>query len=109
MPDPLGIQVGDPNPSLGFHTESQHQNVINLSGQDPAGFYSLIQTIGGAPLLNVPDSEYGEEIEYIQGIEKALSLYAQRISDAFNAGRIQSSSDIHCRQLKTIARLIKEV
>jgi uncharacterized protein (DUF1501 family) len=110
MPDPLGIQVGDPNPSLGFHTESQHQNVINLSGQDPAGFYSLIQTIGGAPLLNVPDSEYGEEIEYIQGIEKALSLYAQRISDAFNAGSNSVSTypdSTLAAQLKTIARLIK--
>ncbi len=110
MPDPLGIQVGDPNPSLGFHTESQHQNVINLSGQDPAGFYSLIQTIGGAPLLNVPDSEYGTEIEYIQGIENSLSQYAQRISDTFNAGSnaLSSYPDTNLAdQLKTIARLIK--
>lgn len=110
MPDPLGIQVGDPNPSLGFHTETQHQNVINLSGQDPAGFYSLIQSIGGAPLLNVPDSEYGEEIAYIQGIENSLSLYAQRISDAFNAGSNSVSSYPQvglADQLKTIARLIK--
>ncbi|MBV6438922.1 MAG: hypothetical protein EPGJADBJ_00550 [Saprospiraceae bacterium] len=109
MPDPLGIQVGDPNPSLGFHTETQHQNVLNLSGQDPAGFYSLIQTIGGAPLLNVPDSEYGEEIAYIQGIENSLSLYAQRITDAFNAGS-NSITDYPqvglADQLKTIARLI---
>src|SRR5690349_23187220 len=34
MPDPLGIQIGDPNPNLGFHTQTEHQNVINLSGQD---------------------------------------------------------------------------
>ena len=110
MPDPLGIQVGDPNPSLGFHTETQHQNMLNLSGQDPAGFYSLIQTIGGAPLLDVPDSEYGEEIAYIQGIEKSISLYAQRISDAFNAGTNANTNypDIDIAdQLKTIARLIK--
>ncbi len=110
MPDPLGIQVGDPNPSLGFHTDTQHQNMLNLSGQDPAGFYSLIQTIGGAPLLNVPDTEYGDEIEYIQGIENALSLYAQRISDAFNAGSNAIASYPQtglANQLKTIARLIK--
>jgi uncharacterized protein (DUF1501 family) len=110
MPDPLGIQVGDPNPSLGFHTDTQHQNVLNLSGQDPAGFYSLIQTIGGAPLLNVPDTEYGDEIQYIQGIENALSLYAQRISDAFNAGSNAIASYPQtglANQLKTIARLIK--
>ncbi|MBK8196475.1 MAG: DUF1501 domain-containing protein [Lewinellaceae bacterium] len=109
MPDPLGIQIGDPNPSLGFHTETQHQNVINLSGQDPAGFYSLIQTIGGAPLLNVPDTEYGEEIAYIQGVENSLSLYAQRISDTFNAGSnaLNDYPDTTlANQLKTIARLI---
>lgn len=109
MPDPLGIQIGDPNPSLGFHTETQHQNVINLSGQDPAGFYSLIQTIGGAPMLNVPDSEYGVEIAYIQGVENSLSQYAQRISDTFNAGSnaITYPQDNNlANQLKTIARLI---
>ncbi|MCW5923614.1 MAG: DUF1501 domain-containing protein [Saprospiraceae bacterium] len=109
MPDPLGIQVGDPNPSLGFHTETQHQNMLNLSGQDPAGFYSLIQSIGGAPLLNIPNSEYGEEIKYIQGVENSLSLYAQRISDAFNAGTNSISSYPQvglADQLKTIARLI---
>ncbi|MCB9354447.1 MAG: DUF1501 domain-containing protein [Lewinellaceae bacterium] len=109
MPDPLGIQIGDPNPSLGFHTETQHQNVINLSGQDPAGFYSLIQTIGGAPLLNVPNSDYGEEIAYIQGVENSLSLYSQRISDTFNAGSnaLNDYPDTTlANQLKTIARLI---
>lgn len=30
MLDPLGIQIGDSTPSLGFHTETEHQNVINL-------------------------------------------------------------------------------
>jgi len=109
MPDPLGIQIGDPNPSLGFHTESQHQNVINLSGQDPAGFYSLIQTIGGAPLVNVPNSDYGEEIAYIQGVESSLSQYSQRISATFNAGSnaLTNYPDTTlANQLKTIARLI---
>ncbi len=109
MPDPLGIQIGDPNPSLGFHTESQHQNVINLSGQDPAGFYSLIQTIGGAPLLNVPNSDYGEEIAYIQGVESSLSQYSQRISATFNAGSnalTDYPDTTLANQLKTIARLI---
>jgi uncharacterized protein (DUF1501 family) len=109
-PDPLGIQVGDPNPSLGFHTETEHQNVINLSGQDPAGFYSLIQTIGGAPLLNVPNSDYGTEIEYIMGVEQSVNDYAERISQVFNAGSNALNSypnNSLSNQLKTIARLIK--
>ena len=113
MPDPLGIQVGDPTTSLGFHTETEHQNVINLSGQDAAGFYSLIQTIGGAPILNVPDSEHGEELEFIMGIERSTSLYAQRISEVFNAGSnflttyTTTNPSRLSPQLQTVARLIK--
>lgn len=109
-PDPLGIQLGDSSPSLGFHTETEHQNVINLSGQDAAGFYSLIQTIGGAPLLNVPDSEYGDEIEYIQGVELSVNQYAERISAVFNAGSNSLTTypdSSLADQLRTIARLIK--
>ncbi len=107
---PLGIQIGDPNPSLGFHSETDHQNVINLYGQDPAGFYSLVQTIGGAPLPNVPDSEYGDELAYIMGVEKAVDEYSVYITDAFNAGSNAISAypqTTLAYQLKTVARLIK--
>ncbi len=109
MPDPLGIQVGDPNPSLGFHTETEHRIDINLSGQDPAGFYSLVQTIGGAPILDVPQTEHGEELEYIMSVEQSVSKYAKRISDTFNAGKnvgTYPNSNL-ANQLKTIARLIR--
>jgi len=113
MPDPLGIQIGDPTTSLGFHTETEHQNVINLSGQDAAGFYSLIQTIGGAPVANVPDSDHGEELDFIMGVEKSTSLYAQRISQVFNAGSnfltnyTTTNPSSLSSQLQTVARLIK--
>jgi len=113
MPDPLGIQVGDPTTSTGFHTETEHQNVLNLSGQDAAGFYSLIQTIGGAPILNVPDSEHGEELDYIMGVERSTSLYAQRVSEVFNAGSNflstyqTTNASRFAPQLQTVARLIK--
>ena len=107
---PLGIQVGDPNPSLGFHSETEHQNVINLYGQDPAGFYSLVQTIGGTPLAQVPDSEYGDELQYIMGVEKAVDEYSVYITQAFDAGSNAISNYPQTTlgyQLKTIARLIK--
>jgi uncharacterized protein (DUF1501 family) len=110
MVDPLGIQVGDPATSLGFHTDTEHQNVINLSGQDPSGFYSLIQTIGGAPIMNVPDSDHGDELEYIMGVERSINLYAQRITDVFNAGSNSISTyptGSLAAQLKTVARMIK--
>ncbi len=109
MKDPLGIQVGDPSPSLGFHTETEHQNVINLSGQDVSGFYSLIQTIGGLPPANLPDFEHGEEIEYIVSVERSVNLYAQRISEVFNAGSnaLTYPNTAFANQLKTVARLIR--
>jgi uncharacterized protein (DUF1501 family) len=107
---PLGIQIGDPYPSLGFHTATEHQNSINLFGQDPDGFYSLVQTIGGAPLPNVPDSEYGDELAYIMGIEDAVDQYSQYITQAFNAGSNALTNypdNSLADQLKTIARLVK--
>lgn len=107
---PLGIQIGDPYPSLGFHTETEHQNSINLYGQDPEGFYSLVQTIGGAPLLNVPASEYGDELRYIMGVEDSVDQYSQYITQAFDAGSnaITAYPDSGLAdQLKTVARLIK--
>ncbi len=110
MLDPLGIQVGDPATSLGFHTDTEHQNVINLSGQDPSGFFSLIQTIGGAPIVNVPDSDHGDELEYIMGVERSINLYAQRITEVFNAGSNSISTYPNsglAAQLKTVARMIK--
>lgn len=109
MPDPLGIQVGDPSPSLGFHTETEHQNAINLSGQDVSGFYSLVQTIGGLPPVNIPDFEHGEEIEFIMNVERSVNLYAQRISEVFNAGTNMGTypDTSLANQLKTVARLIR--
>jgi uncharacterized protein (DUF1501 family) len=107
---PLGIQIGDPNPSLGFHAETDHQNVINLYGQDPAGFYSLVQTIGGAPLPNLPASEYGDELRYIMGVEKAVDEYSVYITQAFDAGSNAITAypqTTLAYQLKTVARLIK--
>lgn len=110
MPDPLGIQVGDPNTSPGFHTEAQHLNAINLSGQDVSGFYSLIQTIGGAPITDVPDTEQGDELNYIMSVESSINKYAQRITQVFNAGSNAVSSypsTGFAYQLKTVARMIR--
>jgi len=109
MPDPLGMQVGDSNPSLGFHTDTDHQNVINLTGQDPAGFFSLIQTIGGAPIMNVPDTDHGQELDFIMAVEQSVNKYSQRITDVFNAGsNVGAYPDTGlANQLKTVARLIR--
>jgi uncharacterized protein (DUF1501 family) len=113
MPDPLGIQIGDPTPALGFHTDTEHQNMINLSGQDAAGFYSLIQTIGGAPIMNLPSTDQGAELDYIMGVEQSVDAYAARITQVFNNGSNSITTyptlngNSLGEQLKTIARMIK--
>ena len=110
MPDPLGLQLGETKPSLGFHTESEHAASINLTGQNPGGFFNLVSEIGGAPLSNVPVSDYGRELEYIMGVESNIGTYAQRITEVFNAGSNSASVTYPfyylADQLKTIARLI---
>ncbi|MCI4666614.1 MAG: DUF1501 domain-containing protein [Bacteroidia bacterium] len=108
MPDPLGIQLGDPKPSLGFHTDHEHGAGINLSGQDPSGFYSLISEIGGPPVSPVPNSEYGSELDFIMNMEASISKYAQRITEVFDNGTNMGTYPNHdlADQLKTVARLI---
>ena len=109
LPDPLGIQLGDKKPSLGFHTEGEHRMDINLSGQDPGGFYSLVQGIGGeAPAIDL-NTEHGREVQYILNVENSVNAYAQQISNVFNNGTNSSVTypDISIgNQLKTVARLL---
>jgi uncharacterized protein (DUF1501 family) len=109
MLDPLGIELGSPTSSLGFHTETEHKSSINLSGQDPAGFYSLVQTIGGAPITEVPDTDHGHELEYIMNVERSMDLYSQRITQVFGAGTNAKTypNNSFANQLKTIARMVK--
>jgi len=108
-PDPLGIQLGSSKPSLGFHTDDEHDPGINLSGQDLSGFYNVITEIGGAPLQTVPQSEHGDELQYIMNIENSVSNYAQRITDVFDAGSnvVDYPNWDLANQLKTVARLLQ--
>jgi len=44
---PLGIQLGSSENSLGFHGEIEHGMSLNINGQDPSGFYSVVNGLGG--------------------------------------------------------------
>ncbi|MFK7809031.1 MAG: DUF1501 domain-containing protein [Saprospiraceae bacterium] len=106
--DPLGIQLGSRRPSLGFHTNNVNTIAINLAGQDPSGYYSVVNEVGGAAISNVPSTEYGSRLEHIMGVESDASVYAQRISSVFdNGSNSVSYPNTHlANQLKTVARLI---
>ncbi len=107
--DPLGILLGQMI-NTGFHTPEEHRFEINLSGQDPGGFYSLISSIGGLPIPNIPNSEHGDMLNFIMNIENSVNVYAQRISNTFNTGSNSGSvtypdNDL-ADQLKTVARML---
>jgi uncharacterized protein (DUF1501 family) len=107
--DPLGIQLGSRKPSLGFHSEHEHKVDINLTGQDVSGYYNTISNIGNPIPPFVPETDHGENINFVNSTEIATNLYSERISTVFNAGSNQGVySDTNLSdQLKTVARLIK--
>ncbi len=105
---PLGVEIGSKSNSLGFHGESEHGLSININGQDPSGFYSLISGMAGEPPNNIPISDYGHELEYIIQTDALSNMYSEAISNSFNNGQNAVSypdTDIS-NQLKTVARLI---
>lgn len=105
---PLAVEIGSNKTSLGFHGEEAHGLSLNITGQDPAGFYSVLNGLGGIPPQDIPNSDYGKQLEYIKNIDSLSSSQAQSISGAFNHGKNEASypdTDLS-NQLKTVAKLI---
>lgn len=108
---PLGIQVGSNTTSLGFHGEIEHGLALNLSGQDSENFYSVLSGLAGEPPSNIPNSDYGVELQYIIDTDILSNQYSQVISAAFNNGTNSNTANYPdtnlADQLKTVARLIR--
>lgn len=105
---PLAVEIGSNKTSLGFHGEEAHGMSINITGQDPSGFYSVLSGLGGESPTNIPDSDFGDQLRYITDTDSLSNTYAQSISSAFDAGTNNVSypdTDL-ANQLKTVARLI---
>jgi uncharacterized protein (DUF1501 family) len=105
---PLAVEIGSNKTSLGFHAEEAHGLSLNITGQDPSGFYSVLNGLGGVPPQHLPDSDYGKQLEFINNTDSLSNTYANAISTAFNAGTNGASypdTDLS-NQLKTVARLI---
>ncbi|NHM08146.1 DUF1501 domain-containing protein [Flavobacterium sp. CYK-4] len=105
---PLGIQLGSSENSLGFHGETEHGMSLNINGQDPSGFYSIVNGLGGPAPSVIPDSEYGDLIQYILNNDTSTNTYAQTISTAFNSGTntVTYANNGLSNQLKTVAKFI---
>ena len=105
---PIGVEIGSKTSSLGFHGAQEHGLSLNIEGQDASGFYSVLSGLGGEAPLFIPNSHYGEELQYIIDNDQTTTIYSEAISNAFNNGSNNASyedSDLS-NQLKTVARLI---
>ncbi len=107
---PFAVQMGNVKNSLGFHGLQEHGMNMNITNQDAAGFYSVINGLGGEAPSNIPmDTDFGIELDYVVETDKLANVYAGAISDAFNNGSnsITYPDTNLSDQLKTVARLIK--
>ena len=82
------VQKLDP---WGFHGAQEHGLSINIEGQDASGFYSILSGLGGEAPSFIPNSHYGEELQYIIDNDQISTLYSEAISNAFNNGTNSSS------------------
>jgi len=109
-PDPIGIQLGDLKPSLGFHSTEEHGVSINLARQDPNGYFSLLNSLGGLPPETIPSGDYGEQLQFIVDEKANAEVYSERIADVFNAGANSAAvtypNTYLANQMKTVARLL---
>lgn len=107
-PFPLAVQIGSTKTSLGFHGDHEHGMSINLTGQDPAGYYTVLDALAGQSPEEIPNSDYGTELKFIADIDALSNQNAEAISNAFNSGTnavTYPNTDIS-NQLKTVAKLI---
>ncbi|MEW4923048.1 DUF1501 domain-containing protein [Algibacter sp. 2305UL17-15] len=105
---PLAVEIGSNKTSLGFHGEEAHGMSLNITGQDPAGFYNILNGLGGEPPANIPNSDFGDQLRFINNTDALSNTYAEAISSAFNNGQNDATypdTDL-ANQLKTVARLI---
>ena len=105
---PLAVQIGSKSIALDFIGSHNHGMAINITGQDPSGFYSVLSGLSGQAPQFFPNSHYGTELEYIVGVDNLSNQYSQYISNAFNNGAnsISYPDTNLADQLKTVAKLI---
>jgi uncharacterized protein (DUF1501 family) len=107
--DPLGMLFGRMN-NAGFHTHAEHSHEIVMSGRDSQDFYSIISSIAGEPITNIPGTEHGGMLSFMEGVATSLNVYSQRVQDTFangtNSSVVYPTTNLS-NQLKTVSRMLK--
>ena len=124
---PPGIQLGTTAPSLGFKGEINSALAMNLKGQDIENFYngtaSGLNGLSGvaAPSMGSLDTDYVNNLKFVNDIDLASNLYAGTITSKYLEGeRLEPANvkyeqpeykslrfDDLTNQLRTVARLIR--
>jgi uncharacterized protein (DUF1501 family) len=110
MPDPPCIEFGIGNGSILFNTSNGTNASIFLTRDDASSYYTNLNGLGGQSPNAFPNSDYGNELKYIDDIKKLSNIYGLQLQNVFNAGTNSATtyptSEL-ANQLKTVAKLIK--
>jgi len=105
-PDPLAIQMGSLNPNLFYghtHDIGVEYNITNFQQQ-------LFSTLPPS-VFNLPqNSQYQDELDYINVVEAASDTYFNRVQSTFNNGVNSSVTYPNTslgNQLRTVAKMIQ--
>ncbi|MBC7936629.1 MAG: DUF1501 domain-containing protein [Rhizobacter sp.] len=110
MPDPPCIELGATSGSTLFQTANSNNASILLTTTNVSSYYNTLVAVGGPAPANFPVSDFGNDLHFIDDVQRLSNVYAQRIQTVFNAG--SNSTTVYpntniANQLKTVARLIK--
>jgi uncharacterized protein (DUF1501 family) len=111
LSDPPCVELGATSGSVLFQTSLNNNASLLLTNTNASSFYNTLQAVGGPSPANIPTSDYGLELKYVDDIHRLSSVYAQRVQTVFNAGTnaagVTYPNTYLANQLKTVARLIK--
>lgn len=103
---PIAIQVGVQSSLVLMSSDA----TMGLTVNNPDEFYQIVQTGQVYPLNNLPDCEYGEELQFMRQMANNTVRYASSIKEAYdlanNTVAYPNNNDL-AEQLAITARLIK--
>jgi uncharacterized protein (DUF1501 family) len=120
LPDPPGLEFGSHIISLGFHRQMGIPMGLTLAN-DPTDFANAVLGSGSTLPSQFPPTDHGRELQYLVEMERSTNLYADRLTNVYNAGAntvgVTYPETYHtyatrnyrnqlAPQLKTIARLL---
>ncbi len=86
MPDPPGLEMGN---ELTLTFQQEESIPAGIAVASPEYFYNLVNGVGIGKEINTtfPDNYYGDELEFLLGLEDKTSAYAQRLKDLWDKGK----------------------